>query len=59
MDLRMEDAAPHISYASHALGTRGQLETVGELDLPAIGFRHFISVDDATWAAIRAWLKNK
>ena len=59
MDLHMEDAAPHIFYASDAQSTRAQLETVEELDLPAIGFRHFSSVDDATWAAIRAWLKNK
>ncbi len=59
MYLYTQDAVPHIFYASDAESTKAQLETVDELDLPAIGFWHFSSVDDATWAAIRAWLKNK
>jgi len=29
------------------------------LNLPAIGFWHFSSVDDATWKTVRAWLNNK
>ena len=57
--LYMEDAAPHIFYASDAESTNAQLETVDELNLPAIGFWHFSSVDDATWEAVKAWLHNK
>jgi Glycosyl hydrolases family 18 len=59
MYLYMEDAVPHIFYASDAESTRAQLKTVDDLDLPSIGFWEFSSMDKATWAAIRAWLKNK
>jgi spore germination protein YaaH len=60
MYLYMEkDAVPHIFYASDAESTKAHLETVDELNLPAIGFWHFSSVDEATWEAVRAWLNNK
>ena len=59
MYLYTEDGVPHIFYASDTESTKAQLETVDELDLPSIGFWHFSSVDDATWAAVKAWLKNK
>lgn len=53
------DGVPHVLYASDADSTKAHLETVDELNLPAIGFWHFSSVDDATWKAVRAWLMNK
>lgn len=59
MYLYTENSVPHIFYASDAESTKAQLETVDELDLPSIGFWTFNSVDEATWAVIRAWLKNK
>jgi spore germination protein YaaH len=54
-----KDAVPHVFYASDADSTKAHLETVDELNLPAIGFWHFSSVDDATWKTVRAWLNNK
>jgi len=54
-----KDAVPHIFYASDAESTKAHLETVDELNLPAIGFWHFSSVDEATWKAVRMWLRNK
>ncbi len=54
-----KDAIPHVFYASDADSTKAHLETVDELNLPAIGFWHFSSVDDATWKTVRAWLNNK
>ncbi len=51
--------ARHIFYGSDAESTKVHLETVDELDLPGIGFWHFSSVDDPTWAAVRAWLSKQ
>lgn len=59
MYLYMEDGVPHIFYASNAESTKAQLKTVDELNLPAIGFWYFSSVDKATWDVVKAWLKNK
>lgn len=59
MYLYMENAIPHIFYASDAKSTKAHLATVDELNLSAIGFWHFSSVDEATWKAVRAWLNNK
>jgi spore germination protein YaaH len=53
------DGIPHLFYASDAESTRAHLEIVEELNLPAIGFWHFSSVDEATWKAVRDWLKGK
>jgi spore germination protein YaaH len=47
---------PHGFYASDAKSTAEHLKTVDQLDLPAIGFWHFSSVDTETWAAVREWL---
>lgn len=54
-----KDGIPHLFYASDAESTKAQLETVDELNLPAIGFWHFSSVDEATWKAVRSWLSNQ
>jgi hypothetical protein len=59
MYLYMENAVPHIFYASDAESTKAHLDTVDELNLPAIGFWHFSSVDEATWKTVRAWLNPK
>jgi spore germination protein YaaH len=53
------DGIPHLFYASDAESTKAHLETVDELNLPAIGFWHFSSVDEATWKAVRGWLNKK
>jgi len=47
---------PHAFYASDARSTAEHLRTVDDLNLPSIGFWHFSSVDDETWAAVRQWL---
>ena len=52
-------AAPHLFYASDAESTKAHLETVDELNLPAVGFWHFSSVDPATWKAVRDWLRGR
>ncbi len=54
-----QNGTPHLFYASDADSTRSHLETVDELNLPAIGFWHFSSVDEATWKAVRTWLNAK
>jgi spore germination protein YaaH len=60
MYLYMErDGIPHIFYASDSESTKAHLETVDELNLPAFGFWHFSSVDEATWKVIRGWLNKK
>jgi spore germination protein YaaH len=59
MYLYIENAVPHIFYASDADSTKANLETVDELNLPALGFWHFSSVDEATWKAVRDWLNKK
>jgi spore germination protein YaaH len=55
----MENAVPHVFYASDAESTKAHLETIDELNLPALGFWHFSSVDENIWKAVRDWLKNK
>ena len=54
-----QDGAPRLLYASDAESTKAHLETVDGLGIPAIGFWHFSSVDDPTWAAVREWLRKK
>jgi spore germination protein YaaH len=57
--LYLDKDVPHVFYASDAESTKAHLETVDELKLPAFGFWHFSSVDEATWEAIRAWMDKK
>jgi spore germination protein YaaH len=55
----LDNGVPHVFYASDAESTKAHLDTIDELNLPAIGFWHFSSVDENIWKAVRDWLKNK
>jgi spore germination protein YaaH len=54
-----QDGSPHLFYASDAESTKAHLETAAQLKLAGIGFWHFSSVDEATWNAVREWLKGR
>jgi len=47
---------PHMLYATDFDSTRGHLETVDELGLPAISFWHYGTIAPGVWRAVYDWL---
>jgi spore germination protein YaaH len=51
------DGRPHVFFASDEASTKAHLETVEELNIPAISFWTYNSVAPETWKTLRNWLK--
>ncbi len=51
-----EKGIPHMFFASDSASTSAHLETVDDLDIPAVGFWTHHSVGSDTWKVIRKWL---